>query len=270
MVVFQVKKFCRVSVTGNYAVVTICKEPVNSMDYELWSELGIVLKELEADDKVHGAIFETGLKKDVFTSGNDINELYIPGTTKQRFVKFWTAQTMFLVNLYRSPLITIAAIRGACPAGGCIVALCCDYRIQTDIPGAVIGLNEVALGIGVPRYWTNVMAALIGGRQTETLLLTAAMPKAAEAHRMGLIDKLVTKEELMPAATKVMESLLKFPRSGQILTKTSLRMDLAKQWEEYCAEEAETVYGVLAAPNSVKALGGVLQRLSKNKLKSKM
>jgi 3,2-trans-enoyl-CoA isomerase len=72
-------------------------------------------------------------------------------TTRAKFTRFWTAQTRFLARLYRSPLVTLAAIRGACPAGGCILALCCDERIMTSDAASCIGLNEVALGIAVPR-----------------------------------------------------------------------------------------------------------------------
>ena len=48
----------------------------------------------------------------------------------------------FLARLYRTPLLTLAAIRGACPAGGCCMSLCCDLRFMADGPGH-IGLNEV-------------------------------------------------------------------------------------------------------------------------------
>lgn len=61
----------------------------------------------------------------------------------------------FLLRLYKSPLITICAIRGACPAGGCILSLLCDSRIMTE--AGTIGLNEVALGIPVPYYWVQAM-----------------------------------------------------------------------------------------------------------------
>lgn len=70
-----------------------------------------------------------------------------------------TRTTCFNVTVMcnRSRLATLAAIRGACPAGGCAISLCCDARIMTAGNGT-IGLNEVALGIPVPKYWVQVMA----------------------------------------------------------------------------------------------------------------
>ena len=65
-----------------------------------------------------------------------------------RYREFWVVSNQFLARLYRTPLLTLAAIRGACPAGGCCMALCCDLRFMVDGPGH-IGLNEVR----VPEHW---------------------------------------------------------------------------------------------------------------------
>ena len=63
---------------GGYAVVTITKEPVNSLDLDAWVQLEQALDQLEADPSVSGVIFASGLKRDVFSAGNDIMELYAP------------------------------------------------------------------------------------------------------------------------------------------------------------------------------------------------
>ena len=94
-------------------------------------------------------------------AGNDIKELYAPKTTKQRYRQFWTVSNALLARLYSSPLVTVAAIRGACPAGGCCLALCCDVRLMSQETGH-IGLNEVALGIPVPLFWARLMTRIIG------------------------------------------------------------------------------------------------------------
>jgi hypothetical protein len=71
-------------------------------------------------------------------------EIYPGTTTRERYIYFWKLQNTFLANLYITRLTTIAAIRGACPAGGCALSLVCDYRIYLDDPTGVsrIGLNE--------------------------------------------------------------------------------------------------------------------------------
>ena len=109
---------------GSYAILWMGSEPVNSMTLELWTALSDALTELERDPKVRGVVFASELKKDIFTAGNDIKELYAKTTSKARYTQFWRTQTSFLCRLLRSPLATVCAIRGACPAGGCAVALC--------------------------------------------------------------------------------------------------------------------------------------------------
>ncbi len=49
-----------------------------------------------------------------------------------RYREFWVTSNVFLARLYRTPLVTVAAIKGACPAGGCCLAMCCDLRIMTQ------------------------------------------------------------------------------------------------------------------------------------------
>ncbi len=63
---------------GGYAIVTLQKEPVNSLDLDTWVQLERALDQLEHDPSVSGVIFASGLKRDVFSAGNDLLELYAP------------------------------------------------------------------------------------------------------------------------------------------------------------------------------------------------
>jgi Delta3-Delta2-enoyl-CoA isomerase len=66
---------------GGYALVTMAREPVNTLDMGMWRQLLSALDDLEADGAVRGVIFSSGLSRDVFTAGNDIKELYAPMTS---------------------------------------------------------------------------------------------------------------------------------------------------------------------------------------------
>lgn len=139
------------------------------------------MQQLEADSRVKGVIFASGLKRDVFTAGNDLKELYAPGTSFEAYSHFWTLQNEFLAKLYASSLVTVSAIRGACPAGGCIISLCCDHRVMTH--QGTIGLNEVLLGIPVPKFWGRVMVQRIGEGATEKLLLAGRLVSPQASRR---------------------------------------------------------------------------------------
>jgi 3,2-trans-enoyl-CoA isomerase len=207
----------------------------------------------------------------IYTSlGIDLSELYAPRTSEARYTEFWRISNTFLSRLYSSPLVTIAAIRGACPAGGCMLSLCCDYRIMNIEGNPTIGLNEVALGIPVPKYWIEVMTRLIGFGQTEQLLSKAIMPTSKEAEKIGLIHRTVPKSDLLGTAEIEMQLRLKFSDDGRIVTKQSMRKELSDRWIGAAAEETAAAWKRLSSPTIVKQLEAVLARLSQNKQKAKL
>lgn len=243
-----------------YAVLSMQKEPVNSMNLAMWEALEKALFTLEADPHVRGLIITTGLKRDVFTAGNDMMELYAPRTTAERYGNFWVTSNRFLQKLHLSRLATIAAIRGACPAGGCMIAMCCDHRVMTTT--GTMGLNEVQLGIPVPKFWAMLMAKLIGTKAADKLLLTGKLVAPAEAKVLGLVDQLVEKGELLGAAEKVMQMLVKLPPSAVKVTKASLRGDFVAEWIKYCEDEHKGAWAFLNQPDTMRVLEWAMQKIS--------
>ena len=130
--------------------------------------------------------------------------------------KFWLVSNTFLAKLYTSRLVTVAAIRGACPAGGCCLALCCDYRIITETGS--MGLNEVALGISVPKFWGMLMQRVVGIGAAEKLLQFAVMVTPGEAKELGMVDDIVPKHKLQLAAEAALNELLKPPDVGRAVS----------------------------------------------------
>lgn len=128
----------------------------------------------------------------------------------------------FLARLYRSPLVTLASIRGACPAGGCCLALCCDYRVMTAASGS-IGLNEVALGISVPKFWGQLMQRVVGVGAADKLLQFALLIDPGRARALGLVDEVAPKEGLAAAGEAAMGRLLKVPDHGRAVSHGAAR-----------------------------------------------
>ncbi|KFM23958.1 Enoyl-CoA delta isomerase 1, mitochondrial [Auxenochlorella protothecoides] len=249
--------------SGGYAVVTVRSEPVNTLSLDLWRGLTSILDACEEDPAVRGIIFRSGLKKDIFSAGNDIRELYAPLTSAQRYREFWVTSNKFLARLYSTRLATVAAIRGACPAGGCAISLACDYRVMTE--HGHIGLNEVALGISVPKFWAGLMGRVIGARTAERLCLNAELPDPRRALSLGLVDEVVPTAQLDAAAQKALASMLSAPDVGRAATKRMLREEYSAQWSAYCQTEWEYGWESLDSPAVTEALGKVMARLSSKK-----
>ncbi|ORX84061.1 ClpP/crotonase [Basidiobolus meristosporus CBS 931.73] len=253
--------------SDGYAVITIKREPVNSMNMDVWVQLLSALDELENNPKVRGVIFQSGISRPIFTAGNDLLELYAPKTSKERYTKFWKISNQFLARLYRSKLITISAIKGACPAGGCCLSMCCDYRVMSE--DGYIGLNEVALGISVPNIWIKLMSSIIGQGKADKILQFAVLLDTKQAKEIGLIDEIVKEhDQVLPTAEGIMKQLLKTPDAGRQVTKGFLRNEFADVWgnEERLTKEAEGGFELLSLPRTVKALDGVFARLRKPKM----
>jgi 3,2-trans-enoyl-CoA isomerase len=152
--------FVQVEQKKGYAIISLKRDPVNSMNLDLWKQLTSEVQKCENDPTIRGVIFTSGLTRQIFTAGNDLNELYAPSTSLERFTEFWTVSNQCIANLSKSKLVTVAALNGACPAGGTALALACDFRVASE--DTKMGLNEVALGISVPPYWVKLMATVIG------------------------------------------------------------------------------------------------------------
>ncbi|RKO89224.1 ClpP/crotonase [Blyttiomyces helicus] len=254
-----------------YAILTLAREPVNSMDLAVWEHLLEALLALESNPSVRGVIIRSGVGRNVFTAGNDIDELFALKTSAERFTQFWTISNVFLARLLRSPLITVAAIRGACPAGGTCTALACDFRVATE--DASMGLNEVALGISVPEVWIKLLASIAGKRTADRMSQFAEMVGAKEGVVAGIVDYVTPKGDaaVMEKAVEVMKRALLLPDPGRIITKRLIRRELAAEWEneERLKKEAAVAWSLLSHPKTVKSLEKVLARLSGPK-KSKL
>ncbi|KAK7940195.1 hypothetical protein WMY93_003521 [Mugilogobius chulae] len=129
------------------AVLSMQSPPVNSLSLDFLTELCISVEKLEMDRACRGLIITSSLPK-VFSAGLDILEMY--GKSPERCGEFWRAVQEMWLKMYSSNMVTIAAINGSSPAGGCLLSLTCDYRIMSDNPRYSIGLNETLLGIVAP------------------------------------------------------------------------------------------------------------------------
>lgn len=258
------------------AHLSICSEPANALNLSLWTSLTAALRHAEGDGQTMALVISSGLARPVFSAGNDLTELHAPSTSASRFTRFWTTQTRFLAALYASSLRTVAALRGACPAGGCAIALCCDERVALRGRAFAIGLNEAALGIPVPRYWARLMVA-VGGRSraaVERMLYTGAMAGADRALELGLVDRVVDGDAADLEAAAVAAAAVAAAGAAKVggvravgfrETKLAVRGEFSAEWSAYAEEEAAQSWELLRGEDVSRQLGRVLARLGGKK-----
>ncbi|XP_028395638.1 enoyl-CoA delta isomerase 1, mitochondrial-like isoform X2 [Dendronephthya gigantea] len=216
--------FVNVIKEEGYGIVEMNRKPVNSLSSEMLTELANVIERLEADPSCHGMILTSSLPK-IFSAGLDITE-FLKGD-EQRLKHFWESFQGIWLKLYGSRLATVAAINGAAPAGGCLLAISCDYRIMAD--DANIGPNETLLGIVAPIWFKNTLVNTVGHRQAERLLCLGKLLDSSEAGDIGLVDRVVEKSGLIAAAREEMQKWLAIPAAARYETKKILRSPILEE-----------------------------------------
>lgn len=184
-------------------LITINRPKVmNALKYSLLVELKEVIANLQADDEVLGAII-TGAGDKAFAAGADISELSDLSSTDASVISKYVQDVFFDIEGSAKPVI--AAVNGFALGGGCELAMACHFRIASE--NARFGQPEVNLGL-LPGYGgTQRLPLLIGkGRATE-LLITGDMLTADEAYRIGLVNHLTTRGELLEKCLEILRKV---------------------------------------------------------------
>lgn len=156
---------------------------------------------------------------DAFSAGLDLKEVAsLGGDAMKRFLQL-LEETMQALFLYPGP--TVACVNGHAIAGGCVLSLCCDYRVGARSSRSRIGLNEVALGLRFPPIVWNIVRSRIPAHHRATVLLGAGLHDFDEAYHLGLLDEL--SDDAPTRARVVLETYARHPRDAYSATKRSLR-----------------------------------------------
>jgi enoyl-CoA hydratase len=191
------------AVADRIATITINRpDKLNALSAALIGELGTAIDQAVADPEVAGVIL-TGAGR-AFVAGADISEL--AGQTPMSAVARARRGQEIFGRFERSPKPTIAAVNGFALGGGCELAMACHLRIAGEF--AKFGQPEVKLGI-IPGYGgTQRLPRLVGTGRALQLLMTAEVIDAQEAVRIGLANKVVPNDDLLPAARAMLTTML--------------------------------------------------------------
>ena len=199
------------------AVITLNRpEKLNALSASLVDELEAALRRAVEDKQVK-VIVLTGAGR-AFSAGYDLSEEAAdqPSTADQWHTML-ARDVEVTMELWRCPKPTIAAVRGWCLAGGCELAMACDMIIAAD--DARFGEPEIRYGSGPV---TLLMPFLIGQKKTNELLFTGDVIDAHEAHRIGLINRVVAPGELDDAVAELTAKIA--PTPAAVLRHTKLAL----------------------------------------------
>lgn len=180
-------------------------ESVNKFDQKTNQEFDEAIKALESTADVKGLIVTSGKK--VFIAGADITEFVEYFNKPESEIESWIVAINKVFNRFEDlPFPKVAAINGAALGGGCEMTLVCDYRVISD--KATIGLPEIGLGI-FPGFGGSVRTPRLIGIDNALELIANAKPiKPAVALSMGLVDAVVTAENLEKSAIETVKKCI--------------------------------------------------------------
>ena len=180
-------------------------EALNVYNIQMRDDLHEVLGAIRDDNEVRVAIFK-GAGKKAFCAGADLSEfLTASSPTEARQVR-WERDVWGLFLSIPQPLI--AAVHGYVLGSGIEIALCCDIRIASE--DARFGLPEVGLGIIPAAGATQTLPRTVGRARALEMLLTNRWIKGEEACKIGLVNQIVPRENLLQVAEEMAKKIASY------------------------------------------------------------
>jgi enoyl-CoA hydratase len=221
-------------------------DKLNALNDRTVEELGAAFAAVAADPAVRGVIL-TGAGEKAFVAGADIAELATqsPVDGKERSIR----GQRVLDRIERLGKPVIAAVNGFALGGGSELAMACHVRIASE--NAKLGTPEVKLGIMCGYAGTQRLPRLVGKGRALEMLLTGEMVDAAEALRIGLVNRVVGASELMNEARTLADQMAGNAPIATRYILDAVNRGLEMPFAEAAAYEA-TLFGLVAATDDMR------------------
>jgi enoyl-CoA hydratase/carnithine racemase len=188
------------------AYVTLNRpQALNAFSVQMRDDLFQILSAIKEDDEVRVAVFK-GSGEKAFCAGADLQEfLTAPSVVKARRIR----AVRDLWGLFLStPQPLIAALHGFVLGSGIEIALFCDIRIASE--DVIFGLPEVGLGILPAAGGTQTLPRIMGMAGALDMLLTGRRLNGQEALQMGLVNRIVPRNELLKTADEIAHTIASY------------------------------------------------------------
>ena len=189
------------SLENGIFIITINRpDKLNALNKDVFADLNKVLDEVYDNTEIKSVII-TGAGTKAFVAGADISEFNSLTTESSKALAKAGQDTFFRIENAPKPIV--ACVNGFARGGGCELAMSCHFRIASA--NAKFGQPEVNLGL-IPGYGgTQRLVQLIGKGRAIELLISAAMIDANTALQYGLVNYVVTQEELVDKAKAILD-----------------------------------------------------------------
>ncbi len=221
----------------------------NAIDLQLVHELTQTIERVKSDPTIRALVLASANEK-FFSIGFDLPQLF--ASSQEDFQRFFRAFNQMCLDLYTLPKPTVAALNGHAVAGGCILALCCDYRLIGQ-GRKRMGLNEIKLGVPVPYLADCCLRALVGFRQARDVIESGEFYLSEAAVRIGMADEALPDEKVVELAVEKGKQLGGLPAAAYAQVKRN-RVEGIQAEVQARGEEKERFFVESWCSEEVRAL----------------
>ena len=234
-------------ITDSVAFITINRpDKLNALNDQVVDELADAAERIAADEAITGAII-TGAGPKAFVAGADIADLAKQGPFDGKARAQRGQAVLRRIETCGKPVI--AAVNGFALGGGCELAMACHLRVASET--AKFGQPEVKLGIAPGYGGTQRLPRLVGKGVALHLILTGETIDAREAHRIGLVNRVVPAADLAAESEKLLRGILAMGPLAVRLAMEAVDQGLEMTLDEGLLLEANH-FGLLAATRDMK------------------
>jgi enoyl-CoA hydratase len=243
-------------ISENIATVAFNRpQALNALNRDTLVEALACLKELKTDAMVQVVVL-TGSGPKAFVAGADIAFMRDLTPLAAREFAFLGQEVTNAIEHLGKPVI--AAVNGFALGGGCELAIACDMRVASE--NAKFGQPEVNLGV-IPGFaGTQRLPRIIGRGRASELIFTGDIIDAQEAYRIGLVNRVVPQDQLLPACRAIAAKIISKGPVAVRLSKEAIvngmEMDLARA----CAFEADQFALCFASPDQKEGMNAFLEK----------
>jgi len=240
---------------GGVRLLVLDRPPANAEDETLLGDLHRALAAARDDDAVRAVVL-TGAGA-FFSGGFDLRAPRRDAGAARLVGELFRDVHLALLEL---PKPTLAMVNGHAIAGGCVLALACDYRLGVEGDWKV-GMNEVAIGASYPRAALEIVRLRLPHARAAEMLLGAAVYPASQAIRLGVVDELLPADAFRATVLRRAARMGAFPREAYAHTKAALVADAVARIRSETPAEAAATAAVWTSAESRAARARQRERL---------